>query len=145
MLYPMTRNPTPNAFNNYVIPNGNLFCFDFTIAAGDQKVLSVVLTAGVNNQDHSLLAWVSEQPGGNVMYDKPAYLQQWHPNRTDGDSVTVYDSNLVTVSADFPFGLTPGSYVLNVLNLTNLINSFSYTLTDTTDRLNRQTNWLYWI
>lgn len=126
----MTRNPTPGGFNNYQIPNGNLFCFDFTINEGDQFNLSVVLTAGICNQDHSLLAWVSVQPGGNVMYDQPAYLQQWHPNRTNGDFFTVYDSTTTTATGDFALGIAPGSYILNVLNLTNRLNSFSYTLTD---------------
>jgi hypothetical protein len=131
MLYPTTINPAPTYQTNYVIPNGNLYSFTFTLNPGDQQSISIIHTAGDFNQDRSLLAWVSTQPGGQYFYNLPAYLQCWHPNRRiNSGEFIVYDSSLDTVQADYAIPLAPGNYFINVLNLVNLANAFSYILTD---------------
>lgn len=130
MLYPLTTFTTLRSDDTYVIPNGNLFAFPFTIGEGEAKNIVVVHTAGTSNQDHSLRAWVSTEAGGTVLYDAPAFVQMWHPNRNAAEYVTAYDRGIEAPQAPMPLALAPGDYVLNVLNLSNRQNVFAFVLTE---------------
>lgn len=129
MLYPLTVAPDPVRPNQYVIPNGNLYAFPFTVAEGE-AVNVVVAHTGIGKQDHSLRVWVSAEPGHNPVVDRPIHVVNWYPNRDAREYVTVYDSALAPPTVPGPLAVQPGTYFVNVLNLTNSENSFAFELTD---------------
>lgn len=130
MLYPTTINPDPTIDDVYVIPSGAQHCFPFVLDGGDAKAILVVHMAGTANQDHSLRVWVSRAPGDSPAQPEPHATAFWHPNRNDQEIITVFDEDMPREAMRLPLGLPPGNYTINVLNLVNRENAYSFRLTD---------------
>lgn len=128
MLYPTSVNPDPNSFNVYEIASGNLFCFEFVLGDNEAKEILITHPFGIN-QDNSLRCWISRDPGSNPVVEVPYYII-WHANRNQFEIRTVVSEGADFPNAKMPIELPAGNYVVNVLNLVNSANAFTYTLTD---------------
>jgi hypothetical protein len=126
MLYRFTLSEE-GAFEYHIDPGAGI-AFAFTLAPSDVKNVIIVQIAP-NTQDNALRCWVSHQMGGTQVVEYPINVAFWHANRVPNEIITVYDQALPPpVGAALP--LAPGSYYVNILNLTNEKNAFSFVLTD---------------
>lgn len=132
MLYPtrLITETTPN--HNYKIPNNSLYAFALTI--GDDEAKNIVLMhTALDRQDFSIRAWVSRDVAGSEVVFIPHSVSFWHPNRSPHEIITIFDKNMTVPDVSAPLGLEPGDYFLNILNLSNAENSFSYFLDESID------------
>lgn len=130
MLYPTTINPEPNIDNIHLVGSGSQHCFTFTLPAYGAKNVLVIHMAGNLNQDHSLRVWISVAPGDTPAVQTPQFASFWHANRNDQEYITVFDENNPIQDLRSPLGLPPGDYTVNILNLVNRENVYSFALTD---------------
>ena len=128
-LYPIIE-PDLDDYHRYVVPSGT--CYVFPISIADEEIKKIILMhTHIQQQDHSLRAWVSTEVGGVEIIHYPLEVGIWHPNRSPHQIIAIYDQGYVPpedVAASIPVEL--GTYYLHVLNLTNRENSFSYFLDD---------------
>lgn len=80
-------------------------------------------------QDYSLRFWLSMKPNGIFV---PTNASFYHMNRTADRLYLYYDMNSTPPSAPNILGIPvpTGSYKLNILNLVNAENVFSFSSTD---------------
>lgn len=121
MIYDYQLVSVPSENDTYEVGSGRMLVFPFTLSEGQQlTIYSQHILAG--SQDHSLRIWVSDQIDGRYFTTR-SDSGYWHPNRTPGENIIVYDKNI-----DAPVGsvlpLEPGDYYINVLNLVNSRNAF---------------------
>ncbi len=127
MLYDSTTITTPSPNDNYEVPGGQMIVFPFTLEAGQALRIESQHTMQ-GTQDHSLRVWVSDEIDGRSLSRKPD-SNYWHPNRTPGENVIVYDSTLGEPTGP-SIPAIPGDYYVNVLNLANSHNALLFRLTD---------------
>jgi hypothetical protein len=124
MLYPsITLDPLIANLHNNVVPSGTLVVLpiDMTSVQMTQiKMLQISFT-----QDFSLRAWLSVYPGGTPL--PPGYFPLL---RTSGVPFVVYCAGQTPSPPDLASLVEPGRYMLNVLNLTNVENEFSFNKMD---------------
>lgn len=126
MLYPITVSATPD--DNQALNSSSLYAIPFTLEEGGSLRCIIVHTAPT--QDHSLRCWISTT-AGDTQVDAASHLSYWHPNRTNAESVIIHDTDVeVFLGSSFARPLPPGEYFVNILNLGNSINSFSFLLTE---------------
>jgi len=79
-------------------------------------------------QDYSIRVWFSILPGGDFI---PTNASYWHLNRYVDQILTLYDinANKPTGSNILAIGVPSGNYNLNLLNLVNSENVFSFLAT----------------
>ncbi len=128
MLYPTTIVNDLAAIEGMsaVASSSSIVC-PITIAAQTGILLSMVQLAPT--QDYSLRAWVSYQPGGQFL---PTISSYWHLNRHNDQMIFVYDMNSPipnTLCNVHAIPLPAGNYTLNILNLVNAENVFSFSST----------------
>jgi hypothetical protein len=128
MLYQTTINPEPTLDETYLIDPGSQHCFPFTLGAEEAK--NVLVIHAVGNQDHSLRVWISRAPGDTPVVQSPHFASFWHANRNDQEYITVFDEDSPIPGLRSPLGLPTGDYTVNILNLVNRQNVYSFTLTD---------------
>jgi hypothetical protein len=127
MLYPFALT-TPNDSGSYNLNSGSGIAFAFDIVSNGSVSLLVVLTA-IEQQDSSLRCWVGHDVGGSPLIAFPPDEPLWHAQRIAHPMITVYDKSLSRPQYELSIGVTPGSYFVNILNLTNAKNQFSFLLT----------------
>lgn len=125
-MYDSTLIDTPAPNNIYTVEHGRLVAFPLTITEG-QAVRIVTAHLAVGIQDHSLRVWVSSDIGG-ISVARGAN-EFWHPNRNAQETVAVYDRSMVAPDEN-GIAVEPGTYYVNVLNLINSRNAFSFVLTN---------------
>ncbi len=131
MLYPTEINPQPSIDDEiYIVPSGAQHCFPFTLNANAAKNVLVIHMAGNHNQDHSLRVWISREPGDAPVVQTPHFASFWHANRNDQEYITIFDKDHPIQDARQSLGLPTGDYTVNILNLVNRENAYSFRLTD---------------
>lgn len=126
MLHPFTLT-TRNDDDHYEVNSGSGRTFAIEVEAGQALQIRVVLTKDTQ-QDWSLRCWVSDKMNGNPVIDVMPNEPVWHAHRSAQFFMTVFDEALPRPETQH-MELPPGSYFLNILNLTNAPNSFSLSLT----------------
>lgn len=126
MLYPVDLT-TRNDEDHYEVHSGSARAFAIEVEPGQSLQIRVVMTKE-SQQDWSLRCWVSNIVAGNPVIDLNPNEPIWHAHRDAQFYMTVYDEALPRPTTQH-MELPPGSYFLNVLNLTNAPNSFFLSLT----------------
>lgn len=128
MLYPFETITEPSDDDSYAIPSGCGKAFPLNLESEERLNIIVVHTA-MGVQDHSLRVWVSRQVGGAEVRFDPPNATYWHANRNAQEIVMAYDESLDRPEG-YSIALEPGAYFVNVLNLINSANTFSFLLTE---------------
>lgn len=128
MLYPLTLDPSPavdTPNDLYVVQPGCLLAFTVVVEPG--STLDIVTAHVARTQDNSVRVWVSAAPGDTSVGNSVA-VAFWHPNRSATEIVRLQDENLDLTGIP-TISVPPGTYYVNALNLTNVVNQLRYTLT----------------
>ena len=121
-LYP-TIDIDPSVQGRQTSPQGSLALIPITIDPG-QAVRVVLLQTGPA-QDFSMRAWVSVLPDG-VSVSTDSVSAYWSLPRMP-DMFILHDVAVTPDATAFrTIPVPPGSYVLNILNLVNSENTFSF-------------------
>jgi hypothetical protein len=132
MLYPVVDFAYPPTDGLYSLPQGNMGVFQFTVAPGQRIMFKMAQVIGNYEnipQDQSIRCWVSFIKGGASVHETPITAKQWHLSALLRDDIVVYDSTSVEVEPPtIGIPVEPGAYWLNVLNLVNQPNMFSFVL-----------------
>ncbi len=128
MLYQPLTLTYPAPYNQFALPPGVLGLVQLSVNQGDdfRLVMHQVFPDTVHlKQDSSLRGWISTVPGGNPIQNSMNFTE-WHLTTLQKRIIGVYDNNIGQEEPyDFPsFGLSPGIYWLNILNLVNESNAF---------------------
>lgn len=114
-----------------VVPPGQLAFAPFEVKEDDFSLFSLIHTE-INSQDSTLLAWFSEEVGGPPMEKNEP--QKWNLKRMlirnyglMDENATYPDDSKIPCSMSF---VKPGSFWLNVLNLSNNNNKFNLSVMD---------------
>jgi hypothetical protein len=94
---------------------------DWPIDLSDGGMIVVTLVQVSETQDYSLRAWVSQYANGVPL--APGYTPVY---RGFGWPLTIYTAPQTPPPNTIAIAVTPGVYVLNVLNLTNELNVVAY-------------------
>jgi len=106
-----------------MLPSGALAISPFTVANGQYVKMVAIQTAPT--QDFSMRAWISRLPEG-PSEGTNHYTRHWPINRI-AEIVVIYDRNLpVPDIVGRLIAVDPGDYYVNILNLVNEENSFSF-------------------
>lgn len=120
-LYPTTIIDPDAALGNNAIASGTLICIPIDMTSS--QMVQIVLSQLSLTQDYSLRTWVSVYPDGNAI--APGLFPIL---RNGGLPFIVYVPGQTPPSNTYAIRVTPGSYYLNILNLTNEANVFSFNL-----------------
>ena len=129
MLYPLNIITELDPSNLYMINQGSLIAFPFTVGSGQSYDIAITHTRPT--QDYSLRAWVSgPDPGGEELIVSPQSVAFWNPRRNPNliEVVTVHDI-AVPPPGPMSIAVAPGNYHVNVLNLISMLNGFAFSLT----------------
>lgn len=128
-LYPTTvldvitaaENPNP-------IQPGNLIVIPIDMTS--TVMTTIDLQQMSNTQDFSMRAWLSIYPSGAALPsdDNPAGI--YPVIKFSQYNIVVYQNGQTPAESTFPINVLPGMYFLNILNLTNELNYFGFTKTD---------------
>jgi hypothetical protein len=122
MLYPTTTYPLAGFPPMAAIDSSNLLVIPITIPALQGLMFGLAQLSPT--QDYSLRAWISRTPGGDFV---PTNASYWHLNRTPDQLILVYDMNGTPPPGNIlAIPLFVGDYNLNILNLVNTENVFSF-------------------
>ena len=127
MLYPIAILDLPTMQGMNAVNPGSAVATTFTLQPGSGWSMAMMQLAPT--QDYSLRAWISALPGGQFL---PTRMSYWHLNRKNAPVVVVYDLAITPDSLETGYAvpLLPGVYVLNILNLVNSENVFSFSATE---------------
>jgi hypothetical protein len=68
---------------------------------------------------------------GDAQVNSQSHRSYWHPNRTNTEFVVIHDEETIPDPVpDMPRPLPQGDYFVNILNLGNTPNRFSFLLTE---------------
>lgn len=127
MLYPFILT-TPNADGSYKVNPGSGRAFSFDVPSGG-SVKAIVVQTMLAQQDFSLRCWISAVMADATVSPLPPNHSLWPANRLPHPQIIIYDEALPRPDG-LTCAVTPGTYFLNVLNMTNAKNSFAVLLTD---------------
>ena len=122
MLYPVVNINPSSIEGMHVVPPGNLVAVPLSIISG--QVLKFVVLQNSPTQDFSMRAWISITPGGATVGN--TLTTQYWPVVRYPDVIVLHDMNVVLPDVLRTIPVLPGSYTLNVLNLVNEKNVFTY-------------------
>lgn len=120
-LYPTTIIDPDAALGNNAIASGTLISIPIDMT--NSQMIQIVLSQLSLTQDYSLRTWVSIYPDGKAI--APGLFPIL---RNGGLPFIVYVPGQTPPSNTYAIQVTPGSYYLNILNLTNEANVFSFNL-----------------
>ena len=128
MLYPVTNIDISVIPETNFILAGNLTTISLTIAPLTGQMISMMQVAPT--QDFSMRVWISPQQDGQFT---PLNASFWYLNRYLNSTFLFYDLNGTPPTTIAPTGYNlilvpvfPANYYLNVLNLVNAQNIFSF-------------------
>jgi len=126
-LYPTSALILPQMQGINAIQSSSALLAPFTLMPGTAMQFSGSQLSPT--QDYSIRLWMSVLPGGDFI---PTIFSYWHLNRTADQLITPYDMSYPAPSGRYviPVPLLPGDYYLNVLNLVNAENVFSFSSTE---------------
>lgn len=124
MLYDVIDINPDDVAGMFEVPSGNVANIQLNLPAGAYILIKLAQIGYA--QDYSLRAWISVYSDGVPI--EPEYNREFALNRQI-ESFVLYDrlaTNLVLPSDLRNVPALPGSYILNILNIVNSINAFSF-------------------
>jgi hypothetical protein len=122
-LYPVTiTDPATVSVGNNGIASGTLIAVSIDMTS--TQMMQIVMAQLSLTQDYSLRTWVSVYPDGNAI--APGVF----PILRNGIPFIIYVAGQTPPSNTYAILVTPGSYFLNILNLTNENNVFAFSPTE---------------
>lgn len=126
MLYPTLTVDLASAQGMLAVAPGSMIAVPFLLTAA--QGVAFALSQWSPTQDFSLRAWISQHPGGRCLPGSDAF---WHLGR-QADRVVLacpLGAKPPILNNCLSLGLAPGSFTLNVLNLSNSENVFLFSST----------------
>lgn len=125
MLYPTTTVDLAAMPAMNLLEPGSLLVIPLTVAPGSGLLCSMLQLSPT--QDYSLRGWLSRLPCGLFL---PTNTSYWHFDRYNEQQVAIYDRARdplpATLGNLYPLAVAPGAYCLNILNVVNSENIFSF-------------------
>lgn len=123
-LFPITElDANTAAQGNNLLPAGTLIVIPIDMTSVRMTQITVAQVSAT--QDYSMRTWLSEFPDGVAIAPGPFPVL-----RTSGLPFVVYITGQTPPDGCYAMLVTPGTYILNIVNLTNEANLFSFSKTD---------------
>jgi len=104
----------------------NIAIIPLNLISGTSILLNVIHLKDKHEQDFTIQCWISKEPQGTyINYNLPNSVQYWKPSNTFGANIVeLYDLNIRPQMKTSNIPAKPGPYILNILNLSNVVNHF---------------------
>jgi hypothetical protein len=127
-LYPtVVLDPTVAMSGPNLAPSGSLITLPLDMSV---VLMKQIIVAQLSlTEDFSLRAWVSIYPNG-ISLITPAWPDTFALSRMTPRPLVLYVRGQIPPDETILVPVVPGQYYLNILNLTNQLNLFGFTMSD---------------